>query len=199
MLRLEPFETETPTASSGQTIVIDQMMLEETKLDSYDRGYQAGWEDAASAQADDRATISAELARNLQSLTFTYQEARAHVLRALRPFMSGLAERVLPTIAHESLGAIVAEAIAPLAEKAADQPIKLVLHPSRRESVEAYLAATVGLPLIVEEEPSLGEGQVFLVMGKQESAVDLDGAVAAIQAAVRGFLDQSQNERAPNE
>jgi flagellar biosynthesis/type III secretory pathway protein FliH len=194
MLRLEPFETEKPTESSGQTIVIDQMALEETKLEAYDRGYQAGWDDAAHAQSNDRAAISAELARNLQAMTFTYQEARAHVLRALRPFMSGLAERVLPAIAHETLGAVIAEVITPRAERAANQPIKLVLHPSRRELVAEYLAKTTGLPLEIEEEPSLGEGQVFLMLGKQETAVDLDGAVAAIQSAVRGFLDQSQNE-----
>lgn len=194
MLRLEPFETDRPADAPGQTIILDQMALEEAKLEAYDRGYQAGWDDAANAQSEDRAAISAELARNLQSLTFTYQEARAHVLRSLRPFMSGLAERVLPAIANETLGAIVAEVIAPLAEKSADQPIKLILHPSSRASVESYLAVTTGLPLILEEEPSLGEGQVFLMMGKQETAVDLDGAVAAIQSAVRGFLDQSQNE-----
>jgi flagellar biosynthesis/type III secretory pathway protein FliH len=176
--------------------VLDQMALEEAKLEAYDKGYQAGWDDAANAQSEDRAAISAELARNLQSLTFTYQEARAHVLRSLRPFMAGLAEKVLPAIAHDTLGAIVAEAITPLAERAADQPIKLVLHPSRRELIEEYLSRTTGLPLEIEEEPSLGEGQVYLALGKQETAVDLDGAVAAIQSAVQGFLDQSPNEQA---
>jgi flagellar biosynthesis/type III secretory pathway protein FliH len=194
MLRLEPFETEKPSDAPGQTIILDQMALEEAKLEAYDKGYQAGWDDAASAQSEDRAAISAELARNLQSLTFTYQEARAHVLRALRPFMSGLSERVLPAIAHETLGAIVAEVITPIAERAAGQPVKLVLHPARRELIEEYLTRTTGLPLQIEEEPSLGEGQVFLSLGKHESAVDLDGAVAAIQSAVRGFLDQCENE-----
>ena len=67
-LKLEVFETDT-SGRDGTTIVLDTIHLEETKLASYDAGYAAGWEDAATAQSGDQTRIAAELANNLQGYT----------------------------------------------------------------------------------------------------------------------------------
>lgn len=81
VLRLEIFESDEP-GGPAETVVLDTSALEEARLASYDSGYAAGWEDATAAQSGDQSRIRAELARNLQALSFTYQEARSHVLRA---------------------------------------------------------------------------------------------------------------------
>ena len=84
VLRLEVFESEVPVgAGQAETLVLDTGALEDAKLASFESGYSAGWEDAAAAQADDQTRVSADLARSLQSLTFTYHEARNHVLKAI--------------------------------------------------------------------------------------------------------------------
>jgi hypothetical protein len=53
--------------------------VEEAKVASFEQGYKAGWDDAVAAQSEDQTRIRADLARNLQSLSFTYQEARSHM------------------------------------------------------------------------------------------------------------------------
>lgn len=192
-LRLEVFETE--HAPGGRTVVLDTMHLEETKLASYDTGYAAGWEDAAAAQSGDRTHIQAELARNLQTLSFSFHEARSHVLQSLRPLLSEMVAKLLPTLARDTLAPVVLDALLPMAEKLADAPVSIVLNPASRAAVEALLENQTSLPLKITEEPSLSEGQVYLKLGDSETQVNLDRAIAEISAAVRGFFEIPEKEK----
>ncbi|MDZ4311948.1 MAG: flagellar biosynthesis protein [Cypionkella sp.] len=139
--------------------------------------------------------MQADLARNLQGLSFTFHEARQHVLRALQPLMSEMVGRLLPALGRETLPQMVLEVLMPMAENLADTPITLVLNPATRPAVEALLEQATGLPLIVTEEPSLSEGQVYLKFGGIETQINLDRATAEISAAVRGFFDIPEQEK----
>lgn len=190
VLRLEVFESEMPvSAGQSETVVLDTGALEDAKLASFESGYSAGWEDAAAAQADDQTRVSADLARSLQSLSFTYHEARSHVLKAVEPLLRQVVSQLLPAIAKAALAAKVLEVLMPLAEGLVDAPITLMLNPAARRAIEDQIAKTSGLPLILVEEPTLGEGQVYLKLGDVEREVNLDRAVTEISAAVRGFFD----------
>lgn len=193
VLRLEVFETE-EKAARPETVVLDTSLLEETKLTAFETGYSAGWEDAAAAQSGDQTRIRADLARSLQALGFTYHEARSHILRALHPLLEDIVGRLLPELARDSLGGVVLDTLMPLAERLADAPVTLVLNPVARPAVEALLETATGLPLRVEEEPSLGEGQVYLRFAREEVLIDMDRAVAEITAAVRGFFALNQKD-----
>ncbi len=193
VLRLEIFESDEP-GGPAETVVLDTSALEEARLASYDSGYAAGWEDATAAQSGDQSRIRAELARNLQALSFTYQEARSHVLRALDPLLTETVGKLLPEIARASLGSIVLDALMPMAETLADAPVVMVLNPASRPAVEALIAEATGLPIVIEDEATLGEGQVYLRLGGAETCVDLDRATAEIMTALRGFFDLSNKE-----
>jgi len=80
-----------------------------------------------------------------------------------------------------------------MAEAMADTPVTLVLNPASRAAVAQLLEQATGLPLILQEEPTLGEGQVYLRLGGSETEVDLDRAIADITAAVRGFFALSSS------
>ena len=188
VLRLEVFETE-ETRTAPNMVVLDALSLEEAKLTAYDSGYAAGWEDAAAAQSGDQTRIGADLARSLQTLGFTYQEARMHVLHALEPLLQEMVGRLLPELARETLAPIVLDVLMPMAERMADAPVTLVLNPTARPAVEALLEQATGMPLTIVEEPSLGEGQAYLRVGNTETRIDLDRATAEITAAVRGFFE----------
>lgn len=193
ILRLEVFESDEPD-NQPETVVLNTSALEEARLASYDSGYAAGWEDAAAAQSGDQTRIQADLARSLQTLSFTFQEARTHVLRALQPLLEEVAGKLAPELARETLGGIVLDVLMPMAEGLADTPVTLVLNPAVRAAVEPLIAQATGLPLTIEEEPSLGEGQVYLRLGALETQVDLDRAIVEIQTAMRGFFDLTSKE-----
>lgn len=189
-LRLEVFEVPDIT---GAQVNVSSSDFEEMRLAAFEKGYTAGWDDAVAAQDAETAKLRADLARNLQDLSFTYQEARSHVLQAMEPLLRDMVGKVLPTIARESLSRIVLETLQPLAEEMSGAAITVVVNPANRHSVETLLSATKTLPLTFVEEPSLGEGQVYLRMGEAESRIDLDGVIAAIGRAVAGFFAM-QNE-----
>lgn len=193
-LKLEVFESG-DRASTSTTIVLDQSALEEAKLAAYEQGYTAGWDDAAAAQSEAHGRLQADLGRNLQALAFTYQEARGHVLRAIEPLLQEMVTKLLPEMAREALAPMVLETLMPLAEDLADAPVTIVLNPAARPAVEALLEQATGLPLTLIEEPSLGEGQVYLRLGDTETRIDLGRAASDIAAAVRGFFDLSHKDR----
>jgi flagellar biosynthesis/type III secretory pathway protein FliH len=193
-LRLEVFDMpDAPMTRS--TVVMDAGALEDMRMLAYEQGYTAGWDDAAATQTDDQTKIKADFARNLQSLGFTFQEARMHVLRAIHPLINGIVSHLLPEVARDSLASVALETLMPLADEMADAPVTLVLNPASRAAVEALLEQATGLPLTVIEEPTLGEGQVYLRLGDVETRVDLDRATADIAAAVRDFFDLSEKDQ----
>ena len=190
VLRLEVFDSDAASRNQGtDTVILDTEALEEARLAAYESGYTAGWEDAAAAQSDDSARMTSEVARNLQSLSFTYHEARVHVLKAIEPLLAELVGRVLPAVARESLAPLVLETLMPLAEGMAETPVSLVLNPQARLGVESLLESMDDLPVTLVEEPTLGEGQVYVKLGDVEREIDLDRAVGEILAAVRGFFE----------
>ncbi len=195
-LKLPIFDTE-PKPVKTDTVVLDRVALEDEKLAAYEKGYKNGWDDASAATADEQSRIRADFARNLQTLSFTYHEARASILKSVEPLLLQVVTQLLPEIARESLAPAVLEALMPLAEKMADAPVTLVINPACRAAVEGVLTQATGLRIEVQEEPTLGEGQAFLRLGTVEAHVDLDQATADIAAAVRGFFDTPVKDR-PN-
>lgn len=197
MPKLEVFDAETRPKPAAAAATVEIGAVEEAKLAAYEQGYKAGWDDAAAAQSEDQTRIRADLARNLQALSFTYQEARAHILKALEPLLTEMADRLLPVMARETLAPLVLERLMPLAEALGDQPAVLVLNPGMREAVEGLIEQATGLPLTIEEEPTLGEGQVYIRLGTAEAKVDLTRVTAEIATAVRSFFSLAE-EISPN-
>lgn len=188
MPKLEVFGTDAPQKQAEGIVVTQVSAMEEARLAAYEQGYQAGWDDAAAAQTEDQSQIRADLARNLNHLTFTYQEARAHLLTALKPLLEEMVSHLLPQTARETLAPLVLEQVMPMAEEVTDQPVHLVLNPAVRPAVETLITQATGLPLTIEEEPTLPDGQVYIRLGQAESQVDLSRVTAEIAAAVRGFF-----------
>ena len=188
--QLEVFELPDMTGAKVDCSASD---FEEMRLQAFEKGYTAGWDDAVAAQDAEATRLRADLSKNLEELSFTYHEARGHVLAAMEPLLRDMVAKVLPAIARESLGQVVLETVMPLAEEMAGAAITVVVNPVNRPAVEALLTTRKSLPLTFLEEPSLGEGQVYLRMGDAESRIDLDGVIAAIGQAVAGFFAM-QNE-----
>jgi flagellar assembly protein FliH len=193
-LKLEIFDTGTSASARGETVVLDTLALEEAKLAAYDAGYRAGWDDAAAAQSDDQARIGADLARNLQALSFTYHEARQHVLRALEPLLAGIVDRILPQTAHAALAPMILDTLRPIAAEVSEPPVSVVINPAARPAVAALLDRATAPPVRIVEEPTLGEGQAYLRFDAAEIRIDLDEAAARISAAVHDFFALNRQE-----
>jgi hypothetical protein len=187
-LRLEVFDMASAPDGSLRPLV-EATVVEEAKVASFEQGYSAGWDDAVAAQQGDQGRIRADLARNLQSLSFTFQDARSHVLQAIRPLILEMINRLLPEVAREALGPTVLEAVMPMAADLADAPLTLVANPAVRGQIEDLLLQAIGLPMVIEEEPTMPDGQVYIRFGGSEAKVDLGQVTTDISIAVRAFFN----------
>ena len=191
-LKLEVFKLD---SAGGAAESAETAAQEEMRLAAYDQGYAAGWDDSTAAQADEQRRLQAELARNLQALSFTYHEARGHLIRAIAPLLEEMCTRLLPELAREAIAPVILDALMPLTEDLADTPVTIVINPAARPEVELLLGKATGLPVTLQDEPTLGEGQAYLRLGETETRVDLDRAITQIVAAVRGFFDLIEKDR----
>lgn len=169
--------------------------VEDIRLAAYEKGYSAGWDDSVSAQSDDQMRIRDDLSQNLRDLSFTYQEARSHLLRGLEPLLRGMVDRILPTIMHETIGAsVVAELIAE-ADRLASASVEIAVSPENRPAIEAAVGEIEALSLSVVEDASLTDGQVHMRFGEEERSLDLEALVTSIKGLVTQFLESSSDER----
>ncbi|MDH2326522.1 flagellar biosynthesis protein [Cereibacter sp. SYSU M97828] len=187
-LRLEVFETE------DDTVVTDRAAMEEVRRAAYAEGLAAGRAEAASEAEAARHRHEAEAKRNLADLAFTFHEARAHVLSALRPVFEQIAAPLLPEIAREALAPVVAEALMPMAEGLAETPIRVAHHPDAADAI-ARVLAECPFPLEAVQDAALPQGAVQLRLGQTETRVDLTRATHTITAALRGFFAPNEQER----
>lgn len=188
-VRLEVFSV---GEAGAQAATVDSEALEEARLASFEQGYKAGWDDATTAQQDEQIRLRNDVARNLQELSFTYNEAHGHLLKGLAPLFEQICARVVPELAANAIGGIVQEALQPLAEAAIERPVTIVLDPGSRTAVEAALAGTSAPPFHIVEEPSLAEGQLYLRWEEGEEHIDMDAAIASIRAAVNEFFHEQE-------
>lgn len=188
---LEEFEERTDQASS---ISISEIRLEEEKLQSFERGYGAGWEDASKADADEQDRVTSDFANNLRELSFTYQEAYGQMVKALEPLLNRIVSSVLPEIAAKSLGPQISALLSEAAKSTGEQTVEIVVSPGNRALVSDMLSGDLGFPIKVIEESSLGGGQAYLRFADAERQIDFDAVLASVSSAVDAFfheLDQS--------
>lgn len=168
--------------------------LEDQRLEAFEQGYQAGWEDAIKAQSDERNHISAELARSLQDLSFTYHEALAAFTSAMRPMLEQLVTSVLPQMAHASLGANVAEQLNELTRAHGGQEVLIRISPTDCNAVSTLLAEQISFPFELVSDPQLAAGQVEMRVGTVERQLDMAEVLQGVADATAGFFHETDKE-----
>lgn len=184
------------TESAPPTPEIGEAEVEAGKLESFDTGYRAGWDDAIKAQADESHRISSDFAQNLQDLSFTYNEAYRQVLDAVTPLLEDILQALLPALLHETLGLHLHEQLAGMAQEIARREVLIAVAPESTVQLAPLLEQDFGFPLRLEEDPTLAEGQVDLRFGETEKQIDLSGLLDEVTRAVEGFAHDNRRNAA---
>ncbi|MFD0859971.1 FliH/SctL family protein [Roseovarius aquimarinus] len=169
---------------------------EDERIEAFEEGYKAGWQDAVKAASEDGERIASDFAANLQDVSFTLAEAQRDLLGQLRPLMTGMVEKVLPRMAHRTIGAHVVDALEDMARTAMEGPIRLVTAPGNAAALKALIEERGLAGVTIGTEPSLGDGQVHIRAGDREQEIDMDAVLSQIDAALSGFFDEELKESA---
>lgn len=183
-LRLEVFET--LQLPDGPTFMMPED-LEDIRLSAYERGYLAGWQDGSTQTEGEAKDRRSTLERQIETLSFTYHEARGHVLQSLRPLFAAMIEAILPVAARASVIPVAIEALMPLAQAAASAPIALRLPQGTREPFLAAIEGLVLPPIEITETPDLAQGQAEFAFGIAETRIDLTHAADLVAEAINRF------------
>jgi flagellar assembly protein FliH len=185
-LPLESFALRDP---AGATPTYSAAELEAARLDGYDAGYRAGWDDAAAAHGSEQDRIGEDFARNLRDLSFTYHEARGHVTSGVAQVLRAFVDGFFPALVAEALAARVLESLEDDIDLAARQPVRLQVSPRDAPVLRRLLVSVGTLPCEIDEEPTLAQGQLLCRLGARELEVDLDAALAAARDALDALND----------
>ncbi|TCP39092.1 flagellar biosynthesis protein [Rhodovulum marinum] len=196
-LNLEDFSarhvTEAPAARPAEPV--ETAETQDVRLNAFEDGYKAGWDDATAAETQGRERIAADFAKTLQEMSFSYHEARAHVLGALGPLLTAMVERVMPQLAAAGFARTVVETAMQLAEAQADRPVRMRVCPENRAALEDLVGADPGMPVVIVADDTLGPGQALVSAGEAEREIDIDGMLSAIQTALDEFLTTQKEAR----
>lgn len=186
---LEDFGT--PSALGGQQIVSDDV-LENERLEAFDKGYRAGWDDAIKAKSEEGNAVSDGILRALQNMSFTYHEVHAQVFSNLGPLFDEILQKTLPRVALDSLGAHIADQLAALACDVGTVQIEIAVAPGASGQVVLLVNGTSSsLPITVVESPDVPDGRADLRLGRKEFTVDLNAVTEQIAEAVHAVLYDS--------
>lgn len=175
--------------AQGVAVEMTDVLLEENRLEAFEKGYQAGWDDSARSAAESKDHISASFTQSLADLSFTYEEAYTGALKGLHPLIEQILSAVLPKAAHQTLGLRLTEILDDLIAQHGRQPVQLHVHQDAKEAIQEMLASNVSLPFEVFEDSSLIEGQIRLKFGAvSEQEIDLPGLIHSISEAIDGFF-----------
>ncbi|ABD57096.1 hypothetical protein [Jannaschia sp. CCS1] len=182
-------------AASAEPLADVQSTDEAAALEAYDTGYKCGWADCATAEAEERSAVSADLAKNLSTAELTYETARRDVIAALGPFFEDVAATLLPQMAAAALAPTVLTELGALAEAHTKQDIELLAAPNTCVALEKLAEAENLSGLTVRPEPAFSDGQVSIRAGAEQRDLDMASAAARIADAIAAFrIPASQSE-----
>lgn len=181
-------------ADQGGSIGPTEEGIEDQKLQSFEDGYRAGWDDSMRAQSQTAKHIAADFGRNLQEASFSYHEARSAMTKAVEELFEPILDALLPAVARTSIGGHIVEHVKSMTRAKADRRIEVTVSPNNEATVASLLKEKLPEPFDLVTDPDLGDGQVYLRLGPEESEIDLDRVIGEIRDSVQAFFHQSHKE-----
>lgn len=162
--------------------------------DAHDEGYKAGYADGLATANTEKTKLTSDIATALQEASFTYFEARQHVMNSMRPLLETMADIILPELGRASLARKTVEELLAVADQV-EVPIKLICAEICRDEIADLVSRQVTFPVEIETEETLTSSQIILSYDNGQTHLDLDLTISRIQQAVSDFYETAHNEK----
>ncbi|MFT6674855.1 MAG: flagellar assembly protein FliH [Sulfitobacter sp.] len=168
--------------------------LANAKLEAFEGGYQAGWDDATKAHKTDQQRLAADLAQNLQDMSFTYHEAFSKLSLAMKPLLTKIVSTILPGLAKKALAGHIMQQMSELIEAQSENAIQIAVAPENLPQIQALLDPEMHLSFDLTADATLVGGQVIVRAARGEREIDLDAMLVEITGAMDAFFENTQPE-----
>lgn len=194
-LTLEDFEDAVPDFAPGPGETDDG------PSEDWRDGHAAGRAEAKADMAAEQATLNATLVQRLEDMAFGYAEARAMLLRDLKPLFETLSTKLLPDLGDDLLAAHLARSLIDAA--AADLSHSLVLRVSTADvvAVSDLLGQATNVPFTCRSDPTLPVGTALVTAAtsagvSRESSLDVATLTQSLRAILAAFATEQPQEAA---
>jgi flagellar assembly protein FliH len=186
----------TDFGSDGGGVLNEEVeSFEDTKLDAFENGYKAGWDDAAIAHKNDTKAAVSQIAQRLDDMSFTHREVQGKLVLALKPLLANCVSKLLPEIGRHSLYPYIFEKVEMLLKDQTETPIEVVVSSGQKEMLENLMQSRPLIPFTVTADTDLTLGQVFIRVGAVEREINFDAILEDIRTALESFIDQEIREK----
>lgn len=168
--------------------------LEGFKLEAFESGYRAGWDDALKAQSQDRESVSSAFAQQIQDLSFTYHEAYAHVMNSVAPLLEEMSNVLLPQMAQATLGQHIYEQLHRMAQEIGQMRVQVAVSPENADAILPILDTDFGFPVDILQDETLAQEQADIRFGETERQIDLSDLVQTIKDSVAGLAHDNRRK-----
>jgi len=189
---LEDFSSRSGRGDAGQ--MMSDVAIEEQRLESFEKGYSAGWEDALANHAKEGAQLTAGLVDGIEKLNFSYHDALQQLFEKVEPVFEVLTRAILPEAIAAAFGPQIVEELKDMAHDGAEVPLVLSVPPGMAASIYPVLEASGFTELTLEEDDTLGPAQASLRLGETGREVDGSGVLETIRNAVDTFIYQTKED-----
>ncbi len=173
---------------------VSQEAIEDLKLEAFEKGYSAGWDDSLKAKSKSETDAAADFVNALQDISFGFFEARSGLVKAMQPLLSDIVTKLLPEIARASLATHIIEQATDMMRQSADQTIRIEANQSNIEALSEMSSEGVPVPFVLVPNSGLATHQVLLQVSQEEREIDLDTVLIGIDQAMAAFVQQIQQE-----
>jgi len=168
---------------------------DEDALESFDRGYKAGWDDASNAHSESQTKASSILIRNLEAIDFKLVEARGLILAALAPVLNEIAATLLPDMASQSLRSHLVSELETLLQNTAPDNVEIEVSLTDKAAIQALLAEHTRYASIdVKVRDTLAEGQINISNPDLNHRIDIRSAISQISDSLKNFETHSTQQ-----
>lgn len=183
-----------PTQKLGQSRSDTLTSEAAINLEEFERGYQAGWDDATKAYNEKMSAFSDEFKEHLLDLGFTYAAAKSEILSGLEPLLKQISTALLPEIAKEGFAQYLLDQLRDIAQDAAHPTVLLSLNPDQVGPIQHILEHDLGFPFEISSDPLIQMNVARLEFQNREMEIDLSDCIANIEATITSLC--SSNKKA---
>lgn len=141
--------------------------------DSWQSGFEAGYDKAVADMKDEQAHLSARIVQVLNDQAFAYHEARTYLEGTLRPLFDQLVATFVPHLAHAAFVPLVSATLQDMAGRLMDRPIQLRVAPGQEDVFRSLILKVHDFPLHLQSDDGLDDQQAILSGGNEEAVIDL--------------------------
>lgn len=185
LLALEEFDAQEDETARH---LIAEEELEAQKVQAFEQGYKAGWDDAAKASQEQQAKAETRLADQIRELDVTYSDARQQVVDSFVPVLRAFTSTVSATLCAETLSSIVEKKVASHLSSGGEQPVVLAANAQSVELLRSMLSTEDTRNFSFRVQESLSDGQTQVSFGGLEELIDVDTACEELRTLLEEYF-----------